>query len=111
MENENNTLTEQPQYINPAPAPAPNFLPVAIVAVALAAIPFAGIASIILGAKNKKKIKNYLAEGGPKTAMVKVSSILSTVGLWFGLGMTIYWAIYFSVIAIAAISSAAVASF
>ena len=33
--------------------------------------------------------------GGKMTPKVRVSHILSTVGLWLGVGMTIIWAIYF----------------
>ena len=85
----------QQQYNYPYPMQAPDFLPMAITALVLAEIPVASIVAIILGSKNKRRIQNYLAEGGQRTAKVKVSSILSTVGLWLGVGMTIFYAVYF----------------
>lgn len=67
----------------------------AIVAIALSAFPIAGIVAIILGAANKGRINDYLANGGVRTGKIRVSSILSNVGLWLGLGMTIFYALYF----------------
>lgn len=120
MENEQNFQVEQPQYNYPPqqqygypqqqynypyPLQAPDFLPMAVTAVVLAEIPVASIVAIILGAKNKRRIQNYLAEGGQRTAKVRVSSILSTVGLWLGVGMTIFYAFYlFYFIAIMAVT-------
>ena len=88
----------QPQYNQQYPAQeTPDFLPKAVTATALAFVPVASIVAIILGAANRGRIRKYLANGGRRTAKVRVSSILSNVGLWTGVGMTIFYAIYFFV--------------
>lgn len=86
----------QPQYGQPYPAPeTPDFLPKAIAAVIMCEFPVASIIAIIVGANNRRRIQDYLAMGGKMTPKVRVSHILSTVGLWLGVGMTIIWGIYF----------------
>jgi hypothetical protein len=86
----------QPQYNQPYPAPeTPDFLPKAIAAVVMSEFPIASIIAIAVGASNRRRIQEYLAMGGKRTPKVRVSSILSTVGLWLGVGMTIFYAIYF----------------
>lgn len=86
----------QPQYNQPYPAPeTPDFLPKAIAAVVMSEFPIASIIAIVVGANNRRRIQDYLAMGGKRTPKVRVSSILSTVGLWLGVGMTIFYAIYF----------------
>lgn len=86
----------QPQYDQPYPAPeTPDFLPKAIAAAVMSEFPVASIIAIIVGANNRRRIQDYLAMGGKMTPKVRVSHILSTVGLWLGVGMTIIWGIYF----------------
>ncbi|MBR3578037.1 MAG: hypothetical protein IKN98_04575 [Bacteroidales bacterium] len=89
---------DYPQYGQQLPEiDTPDFLPKAVTATALAFVPVASIVAIILGAANRGRIRKYLANGGSRTAKVRVSSILSNVGLWTGVGMTIFYAIYFFV--------------
>lgn len=85
----------QPQYGQPYPAPeTPDFLPKAIAAAVMSEFPVASIIAIIVGANNRRRIQDYLAMGGKMTPKVRVSHILSTVGLWLGVGMTILYGFY-----------------
>ena len=87
---------DYPQYNQPYPAPgAPDFLPKAIAAVIMSEFPVASIIAIVFGAHNRADIQDYLAMGGKMTPKVRVSHILSTVGLWMGVGMTIFYGVYF----------------
>lgn len=85
----------QPQYGQPYPAPeTPDFLPKAIATVVMSQFPVASIIAIVFGANNKRNIRDYLAMGGKMTPKVRVSHILSTVGLWLGVGATILYGFY-----------------
>lgn len=87
---------DYPQYGQQYPAmETPDFLPKAIAAAVMSEFPVASIIAIIVGANNRRRIQDYLAMGGKMTPKVRVSHILSTVGLWLGVGMTIIWGIYF----------------
>lgn len=86
---------DYPQYGQQYPAmETPDFLPKAIAAAVMSEFPVASIIAIIVGANNRRRIQDYLAMGGKMTPKVRVSHILSTVGLWLGVGMTIIWGIY-----------------
>lgn len=72
----------------------PDFLPKAIATVVMSQFPVASIIAIVFGANNKRNIRDYLAMGGKMTPKVRVSHILSTVGLWLGVGATILYGFY-----------------
>lgn len=86
----------------PQESPTNTFLAKGIVSTAISSLPVGSIIAIVMGADNRKKIKNYLANGGQKEAKVTVGSVLSGVGLGFGIGMTIFWFLY-PIIIIAAV--------
>ncbi len=66
-----------------------------------------GILGIIFGAIGKAKAKAFAAQNeGIVTGKAKVGKILSTLGLVFGIIMTIFWVIYIIVIAAAAANGA-----
>lgn len=65
-----------------------------------------GIVGIIFGILTKKKVNEYLGLGGQLTGKAKVGSILGKVGLILGIVMTVFWAIYITVIIIAAMAGA-----
>ena len=69
------------------------FLKQAIFSCVMACFPVACIFAIFKGSKNRKNIMAYLEHGGVHTNKVTVSSILSNVGKYYGLGMTIIYAI------------------
>ncbi len=67
------------------------FLALGIVSVALMSMPIGSIVAIVMGSKNRKSILEYLENGGIHTTKIKVSSILSNVGKYGGIGYTILW--------------------
>ena len=86
---------DYPQYGQQLPEiDTPDFLPKAIAAVVMSQFPVASIIAIVFGANNKRSIRDYLAMGGKMTPKVRVSHILSTVGLWLGVGATIIYGFY-----------------
>ena len=96
----NQTQYPQPQYDYPQygqqlpEIDTPDFLPKAIATVVMSQFPVASIIAIVFGANNKRNIRDYLAMGGKMTPKVRVSHILSTVGLWLGVGATIIYGFY-----------------
>lgn len=86
---------DYPQYGQQFPEiDTPDFLPKAIATVVMSQFPVASIIAIVFGANNKRNIRDYLAMGGKMTPKVRVSHILSTVGLWLGVGATIIYGFY-----------------
>ena len=89
---------QQPQYVSYEEAqnesPTNTFLAKGIVSTAISSLPIGSIIAIIMAANNRKQIKSYIANGGKKETKVTVGSILSGVGLGFGIGMTIFWTLY-----------------
>ena len=86
---------DYPQYGQQLPEiDTPDFLPKAIATVVMSQFPVASIIAIVFGANNKRNIRDYLAMGGKMTQKVRVSHILSTVGLWLGVGATILYGFY-----------------
>lgn len=86
---------DYPQYGQQLPEiDTPDFLPKAIATVVMSQFPVASIIAIVFGANNKRNIRDYLAMGGKMTPKVRVSHILSTVGLWLGVGATILYGFY-----------------
>ena len=86
---------DYPQYGQQLPEiDTPDFLPKAIATVVMSQFPVASIIAIVFGANNKRNIRDYLAMGGKMTPKVRVSHILSTVGLWLGVGATIIYGFY-----------------
>ena len=107
--NNNNTNYEAPvETVNAYPAEtvsASTCMTFGIVATALSEL---GIPGIILGAIGRKKANIFASEhGGQVFGKAKVGRILSTVGFGLGIGMTVFWVIYF--IALIAIGGAAFA--
>ena len=105
MEDNNYPQYNQPQYPQPQndypqygqqlpEIDTPDFLPKAIATVVMSQFPVASIIAIVFGANNKRNIRDYLAMGGKMTPKVRVSHILSTVGLWLGVGATILYGFY-----------------
>ncbi len=96
---------QQPVSATPAGAPTPtNILILGIIGLAISWIPFASIAGIIVSAIGMKKSNAYVAAGGITCGQSKTGRILARVGLIVSIVMTVVWAIYFTVIIIAAAS-------
>lgn len=70
-----------------------------IVALALAEL---GLPGLIVAIVARKKLKQFVNDGGQLVGMAKVANILSRIALILGIVMTVFWAIYIVVIAIAA---------
>ena len=95
------------QYLNTANA----LLKSAIIACVLAGFPVCSIIAIFKGIGNRKKVLDYLAQGGLHTPRIKICSILSRAATYYGIGSTILYAVMFIYYAlvIILISSAALA--
>lgn len=73
---------------------------VLVLGIVAAALSYNGttIAGIIVGCIAAKKVKVYLEEnGGVTCTMVMVGSILSKVGIYLGIGVTVIASLYFAV--------------
>lgn len=82
-----------------APVDAGSLMIRGILAIALC---WTGIAGLILGSMAKKMAAQFMAaNGGQLFGKAKVGSILGRIGFGFGLGMTIFWGVYFLVILLA----------
>ena len=75
-----------------------------IVAASIACIPFVNFVGIILGVIALRKADGYLALYGPGSRQVKIGHILSKVGIYGGIGMTIFWIAYFVLIVVLAMN-------
>ena len=80
------------QYLDTANA----LLKSAIVACVLAGFPVCSIIAIFKGIGNRKKVLDYLAQGGLHTPRIKVSSMLSRAATYYGIGSTILYAVMFT---------------
>lgn len=70
---------------------------VLVLGIVAAALSYTGysIAGIIVGCIAAKKVKVYLEENGGITCnMVMYGSILSKVGIYLGIGLTIFYSVY-----------------
>lgn len=101
----------QPQYQQPtqtqqpAGAPTPKtILILGIIGLAISWIPFASIGGIIVSAIGMKKSNAYAAFGGVPCGMSITGRILARVGLIVSIVMTVFWAIWFTIVIIAAAS-------
>lgn len=83
---------------NNAPIAPSNVLALGIVAAALSSY---GLPGIILGIITQKKVKAYLAQNnGVNCTKVMVGSILSKVGIYAGIGYSIFWTYYLCIVAL-----------
>ena len=64
-----------------------------------------GFLGIVFGAQGKRLAAQYYAEGGQPSGKAKTGQILSKVGFGLGLGLTILYAVYISILIIAAIAA------
>lgn len=60
-----------------------------------------GITGIIFGKIGKNRARAYVDAHGMTTGQVKAGSIMSNIGFIAGIVMTVFWAIYITVIVIA----------
>ena len=67
----------------------------AIIACVLAGFPVCSIIAIFKGTANRKKVLDYLAQGGLHTQRIKISSMLSRAATYYGIGSTILYAVMF----------------
>ncbi len=87
---------------NNVSAPATNKVTpvnVLVLGIVAAALSYNGvtIAGIIVGCIAAKKVKEYLEQNNGETCtMVMVGSILSKVGIYLGIGLTVIYAVYFA---------------
>ena len=105
MENNNyQQQYQQPQYYAPAGYPtfdqnylnqANALLKSAIIACVLAGFPICSIIAIFKGIGNRKKVLDYLAQGGLHTPRIKICSILSRAATYYGIGSTILYFVMF----------------
>ena len=88
--NQQQPVYQQPQYnqygsyTNPSLDAGP-IMKQGIIAAALSEL---GIPGIIIGAIAKKKVANYLAQGGERNGKIKAASICSKIGFIVGIVMT-----------------------
>lgn len=75
-----------------------------IIAAAFALTPFVNFVGIILGAIALNRANSYLAVYGPGSKQVKIGHILSKVGIFAGIGMTIFWIVYIVAIVLFAVN-------
>jgi len=76
------------------PVVAKEFLTKAIVAGAISSMPVGSIIGAVMGSRNRKKILEYIENGGPHTVRLKVCSAVSRAAKYAGIGFSIWWAIY-----------------
>ncbi len=96
---------QQPLYQQP-PLKTSFFI-LAIIGLALSCTFYLSIAGIIVSAIALSKTKKHFAMGGLFEGKAKVAKILSTIGLWGGVGMSVFfviWVIYMIIIVAAAAS-------
>lgn len=92
----------QPQYQplqnDPAYLKLANeFLTKAIVSGAISSLPVASFVALVMASKNRKKILEYLDQGGYHTFRIKTSSALSRAAKYSAIGFSIFWGIYLAV--------------
>ena len=114
---ENNYYQQQQYYTAPGYQPvdqqylatANALLKSAIIACVLAGFPVASIIAIFKGIGNRKKVLDYLAQGGLHTPRIKTASMLSRAATYYGIGSTILYFVMFIyyVLVIILIASAA----
>lgn len=75
-----------------------SFLTKAIVALVLASFPIGSIIAMVMGNSNRNAIQDYIDRGGMHTGKIKTSSILSRAAFFVGLGLTIFYGIYFIIL-------------
>ena len=86
---------QQQQPIDPnSPAVSKEFLTQAIVAGAISSLPVGSIIAINMATKNRAALLDYLSRGGMHTVKIKISSALSRVARYSGIGFTIFWAVW-----------------
>lgn len=100
---------QQPLYQQAPAVNTTSFFVLAIVGLALSCSFYLAIAGIIVSAIALSKAKNYFAMGGLNEGKAKVAKILSTIGLWSGVGMTVFFVIYviYMIVLISAASASA----
>lgn len=86
-----NRINIDPQYEMKASA----FMKSAITGIICAGFPIASIIAICIGSRNHKAIVDYVASGGMHTPKIKTSAALSKGAMYGGIGMTIFYAVYF----------------
>ncbi|MBO4680512.1 MAG: hypothetical protein J5623_01265 [Clostridiales bacterium] len=102
MENNNyqQQYAQQPQYYTTPGYQAVNqqyldqanaLLKSAIIACVLAGFPICSIIAIFKGINNRKKVLDYLAQGGLHTPRIKICSILSRAATYYGIGSTVLY--------------------
>lgn len=81
----------------------------AIIACVLAGFPVCSIIAIFKGIGNRKKVLDYIAQGGLHTPRIKTASMLSRAATYYGIGSTILYFVMFIyyVLVIILIASAA----
>ena len=87
-----NNIYIDPQYEMKASA----FMRKAITGIICAGFPIASIVAIFLGSGNHKAIVDYVAAGGMHTPKIKTCAVLSKGAMYGGIGMTIFYAVYFA---------------
>lgn len=91
----NGTVSEQSTQKTVTPV---TVLVLGIVAAALSSY---GLPGIILGIIAQKKVKAYLAQNnGVSCTKVMVGSILSKLGIYAGIGYSIFWTYYLCIVAL-----------
>jgi len=71
-----------------------SILAMGIVSLAIAGIPLANIASIILGALNFGRVEKYYSEGGLPSGQVRTGRGLGKAGLIVGIVSVVFWIFY-----------------
>ena len=96
---------QQAQSFQTAEVPTPKtILILGIIGLAVSWSPFFGIGGIIISAIAMKKSNAYANAGGVPCGMSVTGRILARVGIIVSIVMTVFWAIFFTIMIIAAAS-------
>ncbi len=114
MEN-NNNYSQQAQYqqpayqtppqyqqpVQPMQAVDPNYMPLAndfltksIIAGVISSLPVGSFIALSMASKNRKKILEYIDNGGIHTIRIKISSAISRAAKYSAVGFSIFWGVY-----------------
>lgn len=100
---QNAVVSDQPAAQPAVQQRAKSLMILSIVALALAEL---GLPGLIVAIVARKKLKQFVKDGGQLVGMAKVANILSRIALILGIVMTVVWAIDIVVIAIASAAGA-----
>lgn len=76
---------------------ANQFLKTSIIAGAISSLPVASFIALSMATKNRKKILDYINQGGYHTVRIKTCSAVSRAAKYSAVGFSIFWGVYLTV--------------